>query len=42
MFVAKGKNGGNVTFRSSSKSGPATVDVHGVDEGVRKIKFVNE
>ena len=42
VFVSKGANGGNVTFRASSKSGPATVDVHGVEKGVRKIKFLEE
>ncbi len=40
-FVAKSKTGeGHITFRTSSKSGPPTVDVHGVEEGVRKIKFM--
>lgn len=42
VFVAEGKSGGNVTFREVSKSGPPTVDVHGVEDGVRKIKFVKE
>jgi RHS repeat-associated protein len=42
VLVAKGATGGNVTFRAQSKSGPATVDVHGVEGGVRKIKFVSE
>ncbi len=40
VFVAKGRRGGNVTFRVTSKSGPPTVDVHGVQEGIRKIKFI--
>jgi RHS repeat-associated protein len=31
---------GKVTFRAASKSGPPTVDVHGVEQGLRKIKFV--
>lgn len=39
-FTAPGRNGGNATFRPSSKSGPPTVDVHGIEPGVRKIKFV--
>jgi RHS repeat-associated protein len=39
VSIAKGPNGKTVTFRSSSKSGPPTVDVHGVVEGVRKVKF---
>jgi hypothetical protein len=30
-----------VTFRATSKSGPPTVDVHGIAKGIRKIKFVN-
>jgi len=42
VVVSKGANGGNVTFRTSSKSGPPTVDVHGVQKGVRKIKFLSE
>jgi len=42
VYTAKGSNGGTVTFRASSKSGPPTVDVHGVEEGIRKIKFVEE
>ena len=42
VFVAEGKSGGNVIFRASSKSGPPTVDVHGIEEGVRKIKFVDK
>jgi hypothetical protein len=42
VFVSKGANGGNVTFRASSKSEPPTVDVHGVQKGVRKIKFLSE
>ncbi|MCH9608833.1 MAG: hypothetical protein S4CHLAM45_07450 [Chlamydiales bacterium] len=42
VFTAEGKNGGHVTFRTKSKSGPPTVDVHGVEEGIRKIKFLNE
>ena len=42
IFVAKGKTGGHVTFRPSSKSGPPTVDVHGLEPGGRKIKFVPE
>ena len=42
VFVAKGKTGGHVTFRPTSKSGPPTVDVHGIEPGVKKIKFVSE
>ena len=42
IFVAKGKTGGHVTFRPSSKSGPPTVDVHGLEPGGKKIKFVPE
>lgn len=40
VFVSQVEGGGNVTLRLSSKSGPPTVDVHGVADGVRKIKFV--
>jgi hypothetical protein len=40
VFTAKGANGGTVTYRATSRSGPSTVDVHGVVDGVRKIKFV--
>jgi hypothetical protein len=40
VFTASGTNGGTVTFRPTSRSGPPTVDVHGIEEGVRKIKFV--
>ena len=42
VFVAKGKTGGHVTFRPSSKSGPPTVNVDGIEPGVKKIKFVPE
>ncbi|MEM6454568.1 MAG: RHS repeat-associated core domain-containing protein, partial [Acidobacteriota bacterium] len=42
VFIARGRSGGTVTFRSVSKSGPPTIDVHGVEEAVRKIKFVSE
>ena len=31
--------GGHVTLRTTSRSGPPTVDVHGIVGGVRKIKF---
>jgi RHS repeat-associated protein len=31
---------GKVTFRYVSKSGPPTVDVHGIEQGIRKIKFI--
>jgi hypothetical protein len=31
---------GTVTFRYVSKSGPPTVDVHGIEQGIRKIKFI--
>jgi len=40
VFTARATDGGTVTFRATSKSGPPTVDVHGIEEGVRKIKFV--
>jgi RHS repeat-associated protein len=40
VFTAKPYAGaGTVTFRASSKSGPPTIDVHGIGEW-RKIKFV--
>jgi len=39
VFTAPGANGGTVTFRAMSKSGPPTVDVHGIEEGIRKIKY---
>jgi len=44
VFVAESatKPGAKVTFRAASKSGPPTVDVHGIEEGVRKVKFVHE
>ena len=42
VFTAPGANGGMVTFRATSKSGPPTVDVHGIEEGIRKIKFVDQ
>jgi hypothetical protein len=42
VFTAPGANGGTVTFRATSKSGPPTVDVHGIEEGIRKIKFVGQ
>ena len=31
-----------VTFRPKSGDKPPTVDVHGIEKGVRKIKFVQE
>lgn len=40
VFTAQGAKGGTVTFRASSNSGPPTVDVHGVVDNVRKVKFV--
>ena len=42
VFTAPGAKGGTVTFRATSKSGPPTVDVHGIEEGIRKIKFVDQ
>lgn len=42
VFTAPGANGGTATFRATSKSGPPTVDVHGIEEGIRKIKFVEK
>jgi hypothetical protein len=42
VFTAKASDGGTVTFRAVSKSGPPTVDVHGLESGVRKIKFVEK
>ncbi len=42
VLTAKGVNGGTATFRATSKSGPPTVDVHGIEEDLRKIKFVSE
>ncbi len=42
VFTAPGTNGGTVTFRATSKSGPPTVDVNGIEEGIRKIKFVDQ
>jgi hypothetical protein len=42
VFTADGAKGGTVTFRAESKSGPPTVDVHGVVDGVRKVKFVEQ
>ncbi|HBH46804.1 MAG: hypothetical protein A2445_00325 [Candidatus Jacksonbacteria bacterium RIFOXYC2_FULL_44_29] len=40
-LVVPSKTGqGNVTYRQTSKSGPATVDVYGIEQGVDKIKFV--
>jgi hypothetical protein len=40
VYVAKSKSGsGHVTFRTDSKSGGPAVDVHGIEEGVRKIHF---
>jgi hypothetical protein len=42
VFTAPGTNGGTVTLRATSKSGPPTVDVHGIEEGIRKIKFVDQ
>ena len=40
VFTAEGAKGGTVTFRAESKSGPPTVDVNGVVDGIRKIKFL--
>ncbi len=40
VFTAEGANGGTVTFRAESKSGPATIDVNGIVDGIRKIKFL--
>ena len=42
VFVAKGQNGGNVTYRPTSKSGPPTVELHGTESIVKKLKFVPE
>ncbi len=42
VFTARGPNGKTVTFRPTSKSGPPTVDVPGIEKGLRKIKFVDE
>ena len=42
VFTASGTNGGTVTFRATSQSGPPTVDVHGIEDGIRKIKFVEQ
>jgi len=42
VFTAPGANGGTVTFRGTSKSGPPKVDVHGIEDGIRKIKFVDQ
>jgi RHS repeat-associated protein len=42
VFVAEGKSGGHVTLRKASRSGPPTIDVHGIEQGIRKIKFVSE
>jgi len=39
VFVGKDVNGIIFTYRASSKSGPPTIDVNGVD-GIRKIKFL--
>lgn len=40
VFTAEGAKGGTVTFRAESKSGPPTIDVNGVVDNVRKIKFL--
>lgn len=41
VWVADSITGaGKVTFRYSSKSGPPTVSVHGIQAGVDKLKFV--
>jgi len=42
VFTAQGAHGGTVTFRTTSKSGPPTVDVNRIEEGIRKIKFVDQ
>ncbi len=43
IFTARGPNGATVTFRATSKSGgPPTVDVHGIEKGLRKIKFLEQ
>jgi uncharacterized Zn-binding protein involved in type VI secretion len=40
VFVAQMKDGGTVTFRARSKSGPPTVDVNQPGKKYLKIKFV--
>jgi hypothetical protein len=40
VFIARTSNGATVTFRPVSKSGPPTVDVRGIEEGIEKIKFI--
>ena len=42
VFIARGPSGKTVTFRPRSKSGPPTVDVPGIEEGLRKIEFAGE
>ncbi len=42
VFLSKAENGGIITFRAASKSGPPTVDIHGLEIGVRKFKFLPE
>jgi hypothetical protein len=39
VYVGQDSNGLTFTFRASSKSGPPTIDVNGI-EGLRKIKFL--
>ncbi len=41
VFVGKDANGITFTYRASSKSGPPTIDINGVD-GIRKIKFLED
>jgi RHS repeat-associated protein len=42
VFTAEGAKGGTVTYRAESKSGPPTIDVNGIVDGIRKIKFLGE
>jgi len=42
VFTAPGPYGGTLTYRAVSQSGPPTIDTHGVVEGLRKIKFVEQ
>ncbi len=40
VWTAQSASGqGTITFRYISRSGPPTIDVHGVEQGLRKIKF---
>ena len=39
-FIGKDSNGITFTFRTSSKSGPPTIDINGIS-GLRKIKFID-